>query len=371
VAAIFMCFGSGRHALGQWTSVDLHPTVATESHALGVGDGQQVGYVVINGTKTASLWSGTAATWVSLAPPGATESIAYRTREGVQVGYATIAGRRIAGMWSGTAASWTPLEPAGATDSVAYGVEGGHQVGYAVVNGVQLASLWSGTPQSWLSLHPAGSTFSIAYATEGNLQGGVSQWNECSWSGTAASWSQFAAAGGGRAFAIDQGRFFGYRRSGRYNNPAAAGWNPSAYLAGGEPDLDSMIFDSFGGYQIGYDIDFGPTAVLHHASSGLFEWLYSGPSWDPTVERPMGIWVGQNALFIVGDGGTLSAHHAWLYKRPLCRPDADYSGTLTVNDIFVFINAWFAGNSAGNFSNDLNTNVQDIFDFLNAWLAGC
>ncbi len=90
--ACFACLTTTTHALAQWTSIDLHPDSATESHALGVGDGQQVGYAVVGNRKVASLWEGTAATWVSLDPAGASESVAYRTRGGVQVGYAVIGG---------------------------------------------------------------------------------------------------------------------------------------------------------------------------------------------------------------------------------------------------------------------------------------
>jgi hypothetical protein len=41
-----------------------------------------------------------------------------------------------------------------------------------------------------------------------------------------------------------------------------------------------------------------------------------------------------------------------------------------VQDIFDFLNAWFAGSPAGDF-NGGGLTVQDIFDFLNGWFAGC
>lgn len=46
--------------------MDLHPSVATESYAYGVSGGKQVGYAVVGGADHASLWSGTAASWVDL-----------------------------------------------------------------------------------------------------------------------------------------------------------------------------------------------------------------------------------------------------------------------------------------------------------------
>ncbi len=65
----------------------------------------------------------------------------------------------------------------------------------------------------------------------------------------------------------------------------------------------------------------------------------------------------------IGDG---ALHVAF---TPACPADWNHSGTLTVQDIFDFLNAWFAG--AADFNNDTQLTVQDIFDFLNAWFAGC
>jgi hypothetical protein len=54
-----------------------------------------------------------------------------------------------------------------------------------------------------------------------------------------------------------------------------------------------------------------------------------------------------------------------------CTPDYDHSGTLTVFDIFAFLNGWFAGDPAADFNHVNGIEVQDIFDFLNAWFVGC
>jgi subtilisin family serine protease len=65
-----------------------------------------------------------------------------------------------------------------------------------------------------------------------------------------------------------------------------------------------------------------------------------------------------------------------------CVADFDRSGEVVVDDIFVFLNAWFAGCSSGTLASpclgrgvDLDasgaSSVDDIFLFLNAWFAGC
>jgi hypothetical protein len=42
-----------------------------------------------------------------------------------------------------------------------------------------------------------------------------------------------------------------------------------------------------------------------------------------------------------------------------------------VQDIFSFIEAWFAGDVRTDMDNSGVIDVQDIFGFLNAWFAGC
>jgi MYXO-CTERM domain-containing protein len=120
---------------------------------------------MVGGSLRASLWSGTAASWVDLRPAGAGPSVAFAISGGQQVGYAEVRGWPRASLWSGTAASWVNLNPAGLLSSNAWAISGGQQVGWANVGGAQHASLWSGTAASWVDLHaflPAGFSSSDA-----------------------------------------------------------------------------------------------------------------------------------------------------------------------------------------------------------------
>jgi len=61
----------------------------------------------------------------------------------------------------------------------------------------------------------------------------------------------------------------------------------------------------------------------------------------------------------------------WAGIRPPCAPDFNQNGTLEVQDIFDFLNAWFALDPRTDFNGVGGVTTQDIFDFLNAWFTGC
>jgi hypothetical protein len=54
-----------------------------------------------------------------------------------------------------------------------------------------------------------------------------------------------------------------------------------------------------------------------------------------------------------------------------CAADFNCDGSITVQDIFAFLNAWFASDPRADFNNAGGVSVQDIFDYLTAWFAGC
>jgi len=54
-----------------------------------------------------------------------------------------------------------------------------------------------------------------------------------------------------------------------------------------------------------------------------------------------------------------------------CAADFNGDGHVTVQDIFDFLAAWFAGRPGANFNGASGVSIQDIFDFLSAWFGGC
>ncbi|HMN39256.1 MAG TPA: GC-type dockerin domain-anchored protein [Phycisphaerales bacterium] len=98
--------------------------------------------------------------------------------------------------------------------------------------------------------------------------------------------------------------------------------------------------------------------------------LYGGihiPS-DDFKGRIMGARIGQTAW---------ATARKFFHGQVSCPGDFNASGTLSVQDIFDFINAWLASPVPGqivnpaDFNEDGEISVQDIFDFLNGWFAGC
>ena len=138
-------------ARAQWTVTNLHPSSTGASNAYAASGGQQVGIITMPGGSpdaNASLWSGTAGSWVNLHPAGLWQSQATAISGGQQVGFAADTdGQYHAGLWSGTAASWVDLNPATASESYAYGTNGTHQAGFVIVSTAPTAraALWNGT----------------------------------------------------------------------------------------------------------------------------------------------------------------------------------------------------------------------------------
>lgn len=54
-----------------------------------------------------------------------------------------------------------------------------------------------------------------------------------------------------------------------------------------------------------------------------------------------------------------------------CPADFNDSGTVTVQDIFDFLAAYFANSLSADFNNSGSVTVQDIFDFLSAYFTAC
>lgn len=180
--------------------MDLHPEGFGSSVAFGTDGSQQVGTVSTGIRLHASLWQGSASTWVDLDPGRFSNSEAYGVGGGQQAGYVEVGYPPHASVWTGSADSWVDLHPAGAWGSIAYAADGGQQIGVIYCGGegndwgIPHASLWSGSATSWVDLTPAGALRSAGvhmgsgYQVGWSLFPGDSASRASLWSGSSASW---------------------------------------------------------------------------------------------------------------------------------------------------------------------------------------
>jgi hypothetical protein len=381
-------------ANAQWTVTNLHPAGALESAALGVGQGQQVGYARIGptvGHTRASLWTGSAASWVNLQPApasGVVYSTAFGVDGGVQVGEAVINGGSTsrASRWTGSAGSWIDVNPAGMSSSIlravsagravgvaydfvahaglwngaggawtdlsplapggdrytaeAFGISGGQQVGFAEIMGTIRASLWFGSAASRVDLHPAGQISSWAYGVDGAQQVGVvrvanSSGHAALWRGSAASWVDL--------------------------NPTGA--------------TGSRASDVFAGWQAGYsDMASGRRASLWHGTAASRVDLHATLPPSFITSEATAIWGDSSSTVVVGWGynSATARGEALMWTGPApCFADFNTDGTVNSADFFDFLPAFFAGSASADFNRDGTVNSQDFFDFLAAFFAGC
>lgn len=346
----FASFPEGGEQAGRWNdNATSWVGVRLDGFVAAMTASQQVGSVSYGFSSHASLWNGSVASRVDLNPDGSTGSLARTISGSLQAGYALVGGRNHASLWSGTAASWVDLHPAGALSSDVSGAFGSQQVGWAdMVSGGTHAGVWSGTASSWVDLHPpslnsGGAGESRVYATTGSQQVGavvigVYFVDHASlWRGTAASWVDL--------------------------NPSGA-WSSIAYAASGSQQVGYTVIDEFG----------GPA----HASL----WSGTAASWiDLHAILPVpsaffasearSIFTDAVRTYIVGYASNALTGNTEAMLWTHCRADFDFSGTRTVNDLFLYISAWFTNVPVADFDGSGNIDVGDLFGMITAWFSAC
>ncbi len=106
-----------------------------------------------------------------------------------------------------------------------------------------------------------------------------------------------------------------------------------------------------------------------------------GPCTAGRAQAIVNVVSGQNYTIRVGGfNGAAGAGTLTLSQIP-CAPDIDGVPGVAIDDIFAYLNAWFAGctGQGGSPCNGVNADfdgvggvaIDDIFAYLNAWFAGC
>nr|MDQ2985192.1 hypothetical protein [Armatimonadota bacterium] len=306
---IAICVIFAASATAQWTVVNLHPGGAEMSRAFAVRDGKQVGSAVVGGVVRASLWSGTAASWVDLSPVGQQGGSEAVGLDGpMQVGHASVNGSGGACYWSGTAGSWVNMHPGGSWSYI-MDADAGTQVG-VVGFGLNHAALWSGTPGSWIDLHPPSAQESEANGVHAAQQVGTARvggvYRASLWTGTWDTWVDLHPTGASESFGMEihAGTQVGWATVGGVQHACLWQGTATSWVDLNQPGVQSSrAMDCHAGQQVGG----ATTQNREHASlwdnsatsrRDLHVFLPSGFS-DSTA---WGIWNDADLTYIVGDG---------------------------------------------------------------------
>ena len=323
----------------QWTVINLHPAGATESKAYGVEGGVQAGEATLGGAPHASLWSGSAESWVDLNPAGALRSRAIGAGGGQQAGLAWVPTYAHAGFWSGTGATWVDLNPSqtGAIQSEAMDAAAGLQVGgtwLPIDPTYPRASLWAGSADSWVNLNPPLGSWSRANATDGVQQVGRARVDNVTravlWTGTAESWVSLhpGGASSSEALEVEGGQQVGYAYVGNYR---ASLWNGTAdswVNLNPEGSVASQAFSVHQGWQAGYAMN---GACIWHGSAASWTDLSGYLPAELVGSEAHGIWHDASNTYVAGFAynTSTSRYEALLWIGPLPASGVDSSAPAT------------------------------------------
>ncbi len=206
----------------------------------------------------------------------------------------------------------------------------------------------------------------IAAGTPALGQSNVATTNKFAWSENC-GWLNFRDAGS--PVSAQGARFIGSFASG-FVWGENIGW---INLGDGTPS-NGVSYANVDGNDFGVNINTGTGALTGLAWGENVGWInFSGGALatpaqpariDQVAKRLRGYAWGENIGWI-----NLDDVNAFVGIR--CPADFNGVGGVTVQDIFDYLEAWFANNPLANFNGVDGVTVQDIFDFLTAWFGGC
>jgi hypothetical protein len=207
-----------------------------------------------------------------------------------------------------------------------------------------------------------GALGAIAAPARGQL--GISPTNSSCWAENAGmlNWHDAGPAGSQ-----------GVRVHGTYLSGYAWGEN-IGWVGMGTAPANGTSYANASGADAGVNRNAGTGALTGYAWGENVGWInFAGGAaatppnparYDAAARRFRGYAWGENI-------GWINLDDAHLFVGTACPADFNADGAVTVQDIFDFLSAWFAGDPRSNFNGQGGISVQDIFDYLAAWFAGC
>jgi hypothetical protein len=87
-----------------------------------------------------------------------------------------------------------------------------------------------------------------------------------------------------------------------------------------------------------------------------------------TLPNPFGVDAGDYRCIVTTGCGSITSNAA---RLTICTADFDCSNTVTLDDVFIFLNAWFQQDPRCNVYGVSSLTLDDLFVFINIWYAGC
>lgn len=171
--------------------------------------------------------------------------------------------------------------------------------------------------------------------------------------------------------------FCGGRRAGLYEIEVPGTWKPE-FVAGRLTNQTACI-RAAAQFAVGQ-----PGISARPAATFRWYWRGIGPLTDGVTPNGSVLSGTQTATLTISDvhGGDRGLYwcvaenscgvtQSESVELRVCVADYNCSGVVSVQDIFDFLEDWFAGDSHADMNGAGGTSVQDLFDFLAAYFAGC
>lgn len=247
--------------------------------------------------------------------------------------------------------------------------------GVAAWNGERWRSLGAGSPGAATGLPAIPDELWITYGL--NPGGGIARWS-------GAEWVQFVhAADGPIHTAVRHGNEIvatgAFLRPGGPSGPLAAGWARFALS-------DQPLITDDPGY---VSVCPGRAATLRISHSGpgpmTYQWTRDGAALadgdqpdglgvsgsSTPVLRLTGLPINQPGTFACTVSNACGSDTSAAAALALCLADFNCSQTVSVQDIFDFLPAFFSQSSAADLNGVGGVTVQDLFDFLTSYFQRC
>ena len=93
--------------------------------------------------------------------------------------------------------------------------------------------------------------------------------------------------------------------------------------------------------------------------------------WSSSGNEFTGTNSGGSTPWQTGSGAAIGIQVAGALTTPPCVADFDHNGAPSIDDLFLYINAWFTSEPSADVNGIVGVSIDDLFFFLNVYFVGC